>query len=168
MKSTFTMMLLAGLVSMGAACMTDEPLDDADLGEVELSLTTTETTIQTAHRNIKPGYVYDNTTRWNNQTLPWCAYQEVTQVASTGVWKHYACNAGKPTNLAIAGSSSATPGLNWSNTVAGWNNSAGHRQAILTYSKVGCDSIAPTQAQSKKLLGNSFPYCRIWSCAYTN
>lgn len=152
---------------------TDEEsmIDDENTDTAESALTATETTIQKEHSKIKPGYAYNNSTTYSGQTLPNCALQELNKINSTGVWGHYSCTAGKLKNLYGEASTASVPAANWPaaiNGASGWANSSGHKATIKANSKVGCATIAGTQAMCKATFGSSFPYCRIYSCAYTN
>jgi hypothetical protein len=152
--------------------MDDESMSaEGDTDTAQSALTTVETTIQTEHRKIKASYNYNNSTAYSGQTLPNCALQELNKINSTGVWGHYACTAGKLKNLYGAASTASVPAVNWPtaiNGASGWKNSPGHLATINGNSKVGCASIAGTQAMCKATFGASFPYCRIYSCAYSN
>lgn len=181
-SSLVSIFSLAILTTAGCSA---EPTDDTDdMGEeymefeieedtdtAESALTASETTIQNEHRKIKSTYSYDNTTKYNNQTLPACAKQELDKINTTGVWNHYACTAGKLKNLYASASTASVPGVNWPaaiNGANGWKNSPGHLSTIQNHKKVGCSTIAGTPAMCKATFGSSFPYCRIYSCAYSN
>ncbi len=149
--------------------MDEEYMDyEEDTATAQSELTTDETTIQTEHRKIKAAYNYNNTTAYSGQTLPNCAKQELDKINSTGVWAHYPCAAGKLKNLHAAASTASIPAVNWVGAVTGWKNSPGHLNTINGNSKVGCYSVAGTQTMCKATFGASFPYCRIYSCAYSN
>jgi hypothetical protein len=141
--------------------------DDEDTSAQGAALTNAEI-ILSEHRKIKKTYSYSSLTTYNGQTLPGCARQELNQINNSGVWQHYACTAGKVKNLYVAASTSSVPGVNWVDAVKSWKNSSGHLQTINNYSKVGCSQVKGTQTMCKNTFGNNFPYCRIYSCAYTN
>jgi hypothetical protein len=99
MKPTFTTLLLAGLMSIGAACTTDEAVDN--LGEAAQAVTASSLATRCVNRiatkRASIGLTSGNVNEWNTngqgtytQCAAWAAWQDTTKgphyTANSGFW----------------------------------------------------------------------------------
>jgi hypothetical protein len=121
MKTTFTALLLAGLMSLGAACTTDETGDN--LGEAAQAATATTLATRCVNRigakRASLGLTTGNVNEWltngqgtYTQCASWAAWQDTTKgahyTANSGFWCGSGSNPGGQTECLWSRNSSQT------------------------------------------------------------